>query len=746
MQNRNDLYSITMAALLSVCCLSTFAQPTAFTYQGNLNDGAVPANGVFDLHFSAWNSASGPPQVGSSVTNIAVGVSNGLFTTKVDFGANIFTGSDLWLEIGVRSNSVGAFTTLNPRQQITPTPYAITAGDATSGNIARLNVPNTAVTAMGHPIVASGFIISAAVDNPGSGYPSAPSVTVNANGPGSGAVITATISGGSVTALNVINAGSGYTGSPTLTIGAPPSNNYQVFVTSNYFPNVNVFSSPDNVFMGDGSGLTSLNAGQLTSGQVSAGVLSNAWKVTGNGGTTAGTHFLGTTDNQPLELKVNNTRGLRLEPTTTNNFTSDIVNVIGGSAANTVGAGVFGATISGGGAVKYLGSASSNRVDADFGSLGGGRRNTIQSGSTSSTIGGGRDNTIQTNASESTIGGGIRNTIQPSASAIGGGSDNMIQTNAYASTIGGGIGNFILTNASYSTIGGGDGNTIRTGAHDSTIGGGFNNSIQPGAFVSAIGGGSSNAILGDHGTVPGGNQNVAGTNSFAAGNRAKANHTGAFVWADSTGADFASTANNQFSIRATGGVRLSDNTPNLSFGSTTRQMLNLFSTDYGLGVQDSTLYQRSNFRFSWFVGGTHSDSQNIPGSGGSVVMTLTPSGLTVNGSTCCTSDRNAKENFTCVEPREVLEKVAALPITRWNYKNDAGTPHLGPMAQDFYAAFGVGPDNKHIATVDADGVALAAIQGLNQKLSQKETEIAELKQRLEKIEILLNQKLNGGVK
>ena len=99
-------------------------------------------------------------------------------------------------------------------------------------------------------------------------------------------------------------------------------------------------------------------------------------------------------------------------------------------------------------------------------------------------------------------------------------------------------------------------------------------------------------------------------------------------------------------------------------------------------------------------------------------------------------------NSLPIEPRDALEKVAVLPITRWNYKNDAGTPHLGPMSQDFCAAFGVGPDSKHIATVDADGVALAAIQGLNQKVCQKETEIAELKQRLEKIEILLNQKLN----
>ncbi len=66
------------------------------------------------------------------------------------------------------------------------------------------------------------------------------------------------------------------------------------------------------------------------------------------------------------------------------------------------------------------------------------------------------------------------------------------------------------------------------------------------------------------------------------------------------------------------------------------------------------------------------------------------------------------------------------------------------MAQDFYAAFGVGMDDKHISMVDADGVALAAIQGLNQKLTedlkQNQTEITELKDRIEKLERLLNNK------
>jgi hypothetical protein len=64
-----------------------------------------------------------------------------------------------------------------------------------------------------------------------------------------------------------------------------------------------------------------------------------------------------------------------------------------------------------------------------------------------------------------------------------------------------------------------------------------------------------------------------------------------------------------------------------------------------------------------------------------------------------------------------------------------GFRHIGPVAQDFYAAFGLnGGDDKHISTVDEGGVALAAIQGLNQKLNQKDAEIAALKQQNEAME------------
>jgi hypothetical protein len=117
--------------------------------------------------------------------------------------------------------------------------------------------------------------------------------------------------------------------------------------------------------------------------------------------------------------------------------------------------------------------------------------------------------------------------------------------------------------------------------------------------------------------------------------------------------------------------------------------------------------------------------------------------LHVNGGVTCTvltqtSDRNAKENFSPVSPQEILAKVATLPITTWNFKELHDGRHVGPMAQDFHAAFGLGSDDKHVATVDADGVALAAIQGLNQKLEEKDAEIQQLKQSLAELKELVS--------
>ena len=109
------------------------AQGTAFTYQGQLMDTGAPANGLYDLQFVLYSASAGGSQAGPVLTNAATAVSNGLFTVTLDFGAGIFTGANYWLDIAARTNGSGTFTELSPRQQLTPTPYAIFA--TTSSNV-----------------------------------------------------------------------------------------------------------------------------------------------------------------------------------------------------------------------------------------------------------------------------------------------------------------------------------------------------------------------------------------------------------------------------------------------------------------------------------------------------------------------------------------------------------------------------------------------------------------------------------
>ncbi len=110
--------------------LSTFAQGTAFTYQGRLQNNGSPASGTYNLTFSLFNTNTSGVSIAGPVTNNAVVVTNGLFTVLIDFGPGAFTGQTNWLEIAVETNGVNTFTTLTPRQQLTPTPYAIYAESA----------------------------------------------------------------------------------------------------------------------------------------------------------------------------------------------------------------------------------------------------------------------------------------------------------------------------------------------------------------------------------------------------------------------------------------------------------------------------------------------------------------------------------------------------------------------------------------------------------------------------------------
>lgn len=112
-----------------------------------------------------------------------------------------------------------------------------------------------------------------------------------------------------------------------------------------------------------------------------------------------------------------------------------------------------------------------------------------------------------------------------------------------------------------------------------------------------------------------------------------------------------------------------------------------------------------------------------------------PPGSEFCGSICPISDRNLKRNFESVDPNAVLEKVASLPVSTWGYTTETGSVrHMGPMAQDFQAAFGLGESDRTILQVDADGVALVSIQALHAQLLRLASDNAALRERLDALE------------
>src|SRR5271166_3716083 len=161
MNTKPTLRMLAVAALLLLTINSWFsnanAQGAAFTYQGQLQNNGSPANGSYSFAFSLYNTSTGGSAIAGPLTNSAVGVTNGLFTVLVDFGPNAFTGTSNWLQIAVATNGSGTFTNLSPRQQVTPTPYALytpNAGSAASANsVAGTNITGTIALANLPPTV-----------------------------------------------------------------------------------------------------------------------------------------------------------------------------------------------------------------------------------------------------------------------------------------------------------------------------------------------------------------------------------------------------------------------------------------------------------------------------------------------------------------------------------------------------------------------------------------------------------------
>lgn len=122
-----------------------FSQGTGFTYQGRLNDGTNLAAGIYDLQFCIYDSAANGDLLAGPVTNASTLVTNGLFTVLINFGNSLPTGASNWLDISVRTNGASSFVELTPRQQMTPSPYAVVAQSVASGGIGSGNY-NSAVS------------------------------------------------------------------------------------------------------------------------------------------------------------------------------------------------------------------------------------------------------------------------------------------------------------------------------------------------------------------------------------------------------------------------------------------------------------------------------------------------------------------------------------------------------------------------------------------------------------------------
>jgi hypothetical protein len=318
-------------------------------------------------------------------------------------------------------------------------------------------------------------------------------------------------------------------------------------------------------------------------------------------------------------------------------------------------------------------------------------------GSAQNIIAGSAANSINTANAGSTIGGGGHTTNDCLAPYDGFPNDQPCANSIDASTatIAGGTANVILSGANQATIGGGYANNISTGSERTTIAGGAANLAY--GPSSTISGGSENYTGGAHSVVPGGFKNSAfGESSFAAGRRAVAGHR-TFVWNSYATSNNLQDRTDSFRVQAANGV-------DFNYGPN-REHFVAFNLD----------------------------------TAGAIITSSVGARLTTGGVWQDNSDRSLKRDFKAVNPKAILEKLLRLPVSKWSYNAEQrDVRHIGPMAQDFYRLFGVGYDDKTMNSVDRGGVAFAAIQGLNQKLTEqvkaKDREIAALKARLDAIE------------
>jgi hypothetical protein len=455
-----------------------------------------------------------------------------------------------------------------------------------------------------------------------------------------------------------------------------------------------------------------------------------AWALDGNTGMPAG-FFLGIADAadvRPLTMRAANRQVARFD-----GVSAATVNVTLGAAANGFAASVRGATVGGGGSNGTDGVAGGggNLVGYHYGTVGGGHGNVAGQNAA--------------NGSHAMVGGGLANRALGHAAAIAGGSHNEA-TSSYA-TVSGGY--FNRATAPTSTIAGGEDNVAAAGG--STVSGGWTNEAL--AMGASVAGGERNCAGGEYAWAGGFRAKVRpalnpGATSIACagltypGGRGDA---GTFVWADSRDANFTSSGSDQFLLRAQGGVGINtaplQHTVELTVQTDADGIgdyANLWlkqkaASNNGvlISVGDGSGANNAGFYVDHYNGSTQMRRMELAPNGSVTIRsntTQSASGVTLapgSGAWSSLSDRRLKTAIAAVDPVSILDRLVATPIATWSYRAQSDVRHIGPMAQDFAAAFGVGENDTTISTIDADGVALAAIQGLNAKLEHENAVLRE---------------------
>ena len=462
---------------------STAQPPPLLNYQGRVTVDGTNFHGTGQFMFALVDAGgiitywSNDGNV-TPTTAVPLNVDKGLYSVllgdtsltgmNVPLNPSVFSFSEIYLRVWF-NDGVSGFTQLTPDQRLVPVGSAFVAMTVPDGAIQNAQLADEAVT--GSKIAPAAITTTLIADS-----------AVQANNIRSGSVSTDKLMNNAVTTIKI--ADNAVTTAKMLDGVVTADKIADLSVTT---AKIDDFAVTAAKLANDAVTTAKLDDHAVTAAKVDAPSFAQTfWLIGGNEDTTAGTHYIGTNDEEPLELRVNGQRALRIEPHTSS------PTLVAGSPVNWADG--VGIVIAGGGV-----SSGANIAEANYATISGGWIQRIEAGAQWATIGGGIDQQIQSNAVGAVISGGEQGLIGANArySAIGGGHINRIQEEARYATIAGGRLNRIERDAWHAVIAGGWQNWIGTNSTSSAIGGGQSIAIYRDSEAAHIGGGQANQIHND---------------------------------------------------------------------------------------------------------------------------------------------------------------------------------------------------------------------------------------------------------